>query len=109
MVLSETFQLCLAFRKQEWMQLTHGEALIAADSNADAHKERGALWLRMTHRTSHQGLVLINHQGPRPFNSGGVCGGTATAKHLLKVASEVSMDGDAVVIVGDFYADEKAT
>jgi len=104
MVSSQQFRLCLAYRKHEWQEVSHGETLISADSVANAHTERGALWIKLLHE-SGQNLLLVNYEGPRPFNSGGVCGGTATAKHLLKMAQQVTNPGDGILIVGDFHAD----
>jgi len=60
--------------------------------------------LRLKHKSSHQTLFFVNHHGPLSINSGGLCGGQATAHNLIKVIQKHGKKGDTVVIVGDFNA-----
>eukprot|EP00928_Gymnodinium_smaydae_P028891 TRINITY_DN2190_c0_g2_i1.p1 TRINITY_DN2190_c0_g2~~TRINITY_DN2190_c0_g2_i1.p1 ORF type:complete len:438 (-),score=70.40 TRINITY_DN2190_c0_g2_i1:361-1575(-) len=94
----------LAFRSSRWEKLTYGKGeFVAEDENR--RWKRGAHWVRLKEKSSGRGLFVLNHHGPLPVNSGGVCGGEATAYNLLRMIDLHSGPGDALLLVGDFNAD----
>merc|ERR1712083_436168 len=62
--------------------------------------------MRLQHVASGKVLLFLNHHGPTPVNSGGLCGGSSTAFKLLKLIAATAQQGDAIVMVGDFNADD---
>mmetsp|Transcript_117050 Transcript_117050/g.335820 ORF Transcript_117050/g.335820 Transcript_117050/m.335820 type:complete len:121 (-) Transcript_117050:171-533(-) len=62
------------------------------------------MWVRIQHRQTGQTVLFINHHGPLPLNSGGRCGGEATAFNLFRLMGTHAQEGDVVVLVGDFNA-----
>lgn len=96
--------IALAYRKEAFELLEQGVADVAEDGPAQHFGRRSTVWVRLTHKASHRPVFFINHHGPTPVNSGGVCGSAATAYNLLKVIAENAKVGDAVILVGDFNA-----
>ena len=66
---------------------------------------RSVLWARFRNIETGAMVFFMNHHGPLPVNSGGLCGGRATAYNILRVAGYFAHPGDDVVLVGDFNAD----
>mmetsp|Transcript_53067 Transcript_53067/g.164199 ORF Transcript_53067/g.164199 Transcript_53067/m.164199 type:complete len:381 (-) Transcript_53067:25-1167(-) len=101
-----TFQssrtLCMAYRRSGWSLLSYGHATVAEDHKG-LFGQRGAQWMRLQHSNGTT-LFFLNHHGPLPVNSGGICGGTATAHNLLRLIGEHAHVGDALILVGDFNA-----
>lgn len=60
--------------------------------------------MRLQHKSSDMTLFFMNHHGPLSVNSGGACGGKATAHNLLKAMAKNGKPGDVLVLVGDFNA-----
>jgi endonuclease/exonuclease/phosphatase family metal-dependent hydrolase len=96
--------ICLAFRKSNWALLTHGEAIVGEDRPQEFWGRRFAQWVRLRHLASGKVAMFVNHHGPLPLHTGGVCGGTATAHNLLQLIAQNSSPGDAVFLAGDFNA-----
>lgn len=46
----------------------------------------------------------MNHHGPLSVNSGGLCGGEATAYNILQIMAKNAQVGDVLMLVGDFNA-----
>ncbi|CAK0838554.1 unnamed protein product [Prorocentrum cordatum] len=46
----------------------------------------------------------MNHHGPLPVDTGGKCGGKVTAANLIRVITANAVEGDAIIVVGDFNA-----
>jgi len=66
--------------------------------------KRGAQWMRLQNIRTGKTLFFVNHHGPLSVNSGGVCGGHATAHNLLKLMAQKAAVGDLLILVGDFNA-----
>jgi endonuclease/exonuclease/phosphatase family metal-dependent hydrolase len=102
---------CVAFRNTTWSLLDSGHTEVAEDGDfvrKNYWGTRTAQWLRLRHNASGRVLFFVNHHGPLPLHSGGLCGGLATAYNLLQVISNHSQSTDAVVLVGDFNANSQS-
>eukprot|EP00450_Noctiluca_scintillans_P014325 CAMPEP_0194488834 /NCGR_PEP_ID=MMETSP0253-20130528/8611_1 /TAXON_ID=2966 /ORGANISM="Noctiluca scintillans" /LENGTH=360 /DNA_ID=CAMNT_0039329241 /DNA_START=24 /DNA_END=1106 /DNA_ORIENTATION=+ len=97
--------LALAYRTSRWDVLDHGFSDVAEDKVTSLHGRRSVLWARFRDKTLGQTVFFMDYHGPLPVNSGGLCGGHATAFNLLKVAGHYAHRQDAVVLAGDFNAD----
>jgi len=62
------------------------------------------LWMRLQHHATGRTLFFVNHHGPLSVNSGGICGGQATAHNLVRIMLDNAKLGDALVLTGDFNA-----
>lgn len=104
----EAFQgghaICMAYHKRSWTLLAKGEAEVAEDMKQRYYGRRGSQWMRLRHTATGTGAFFLNHHGPLAINSGGVCGGQATAYNLLHVIAANAQAGDLVILVGDFNA-----
>jgi len=94
--------LCMAYRKSTWSLISHGQDHVSADRQFG---KRDAQWMRLHSQQSGRTLFFVNHHGPLPLNSGGVCGGGAVATNLVTLVAQRAQRGDAVIIVGDFNSD----
>merc|ERR1711862_504516 len=47
-------------------------------------------------------VFFANHHGPLPVNTGGLCGGRATALNIVKMIAQKMKPGDIVIMGGDF-------
>jgi len=94
----------IAYKKTRWERLDYGKGEKFAE-DANGRWQRGAHWIRLQEKSTGQKLFVLNHHGPLPINSGGKCGGEATAYNMLKMAEENSEEGDAIILTGDFNAD----
>jgi len=92
-------QCCMAYRKTAWRMLSNGAGYVATDVQ---YGLRPAQWLRLQHKQTRRVLFFVNHHGPMPVGSGGVCGGKSSAYQILKLISLRARCGDALVLVGDF-------
>jgi hypothetical protein len=98
---------CVAFRNATWSLLGSGHSEVAEDGDfvrKNYWSKRTGQWLRLRHKASGRVLFFVNHHGPLPLHSGGLCGGLATAYNLLQLISNNMESTDAVVLVGDFNA-----
>jgi endonuclease/exonuclease/phosphatase family metal-dependent hydrolase len=96
----------IGFRNESWSLLGKGQRFVAEDEQGPMYfGKRIALWARLWHRQSGHTVFFMNHHGPLPVNSGGVCGGDVTAHNLAQVVVDNAAPGDAVILVGDFNAD----
>jgi endonuclease/exonuclease/phosphatase family metal-dependent hydrolase len=101
------YATCVAFRHTSWALLAHGDADVAEDGDwlrDNYWSKRTAHWLRLRHISSNRTVFFVNHHGPLPLHSGGLCGGAATAYNLLRVINSNGQSGDAVILAGDFNA-----
>jgi endonuclease/exonuclease/phosphatase family metal-dependent hydrolase len=97
--------LALAYRTSRWDVLDHGYSDVAEDKVTSLHGRRSVLWARLRDKTLGQTVFFMDYHGPLPVNSGGLCGGYATAFNLLKIAGHYAHRQDAVLLAGDFNAD----
>lgn len=98
--------LCVAYYASTWLLVAQGEEFVAEDTQSQYYGKRAAQWIRVRHASCGKMVFLVNHHGPLPVNTGGVCGGIATAHNLLKVISRNAQPNDAVILLGDFNADD---
>eukprot|EP00929_Paragymnodinium_shiwhaense_P054559 TRINITY_DN27346_c0_g1_i1.p1 TRINITY_DN27346_c0_g1~~TRINITY_DN27346_c0_g1_i1.p1 ORF type:complete len:669 (+),score=118.03 TRINITY_DN27346_c0_g1_i1:85-2091(+) len=96
--------ICAAYRKDAWNLEANGEEDVAEDMFTEWYGNRGVIWARLRHKNTSAGLFFLNHHGPLSVNSGGVCGGVATARNILQVVKDNARHGDIIVVVGDFNA-----
>lgn len=99
-----THAICMAYRKDAWSLLAKGEADVAEDMRTEYYGTRGTQWMRLKHKASGRNLFFVNHHGPLSVNSGGLCGGQATAYNILQVMAKNAQVGDVLMLVGDFNA-----
>lgn len=96
--------LSMAYDRFDWEQLHQGAADVAEDRRQQYYGRRGIQWVRLRHRQSRKTLFIVNHHGPLPIPTGGICGGRATAYNILKQIAEHAEDDDMIVLTGDFNA-----
>eukprot|EP00434_Breviolum_minutum_P037935 symbB.v1.2.033639.t1/scaffold4202.1/size44672/5 len=104
----EAFQgnhaICMAYRKDTWSLIAKGETDVAEDMRTEYYGTRGTQWMRLQHKDTGRYLFFVNHHGPLSVNSGGLCGGQATAFNILQVMAKNAQVGDVLMLVGDFNA-----
>merc|ERR1711862_371531 len=66
-------------------------------------------WGRVKHIQTGKVVFLANHHGPLPVNTGGLCGGTATALNIVKMIAQNMQRGDVVTMGGDFNAANRSS
>jgi len=98
------YDTCMAYKRLDWKLLSHGFTEVAEDMPKNYYGRRGALWMRLQHKTAGHTLFFVNHHGPLSVNSGGICGGQATAHNLIRIMTDNAKPGDVVVLTGDFNA-----
>jgi len=97
--------LCIAYLRSSWNVLADSSENVAEDQRGDQwYGTRAAMWVRLQHVTTKQVVFFINHHGPLPVQSGGRCGGQATAFNILELIAIQAREGDVVVLTGDFNA-----
>jgi endonuclease/exonuclease/phosphatase (EEP) superfamily protein YafD len=98
------FMTAVAIRTSVFDILAQGKVEVADDSHHQYYGRRGVIWARLHHKPSGRYVFFVNHHGPTPVNTGGLCGNAATAYNILKVIATNAMVGDAVLLAGDFNA-----
>jgi len=100
------YELCMAFRRSAWDLLAKGIEVVAEDARIPGQYfgQRAVQWVRLAHRGTENKLFVMNHHGPLPINTGGLCGCQATAGNILSAIRQNAVTGDAVVLLGDFNA-----
>lgn len=96
--------LCVAYRQDTWDLVAQGETFVAEDLRTAYFGKRSVQWIRVLHQVSGRIVFFANHHGPLGINSGGICGGQATAQNILNVIRNNGVHGDAIILVGDFNA-----
>lgn len=99
--------MAIAWRKAAWDRLGSGIERVAEDRRDQYFGRRGVLWVRLRNRNNGRTLLFANHHGPLPVGTGGVCGGEATAYNILSLLRREAGERDAVILTGDFNADEQ--
>lgn len=101
--------VCLAYDKKKFKLLSKGKKEVAEDERAQHYGKRGVMWARLEETSGKKRTILFaSHHGPLRVNSGGMCGGKATAWNLLHVLKDNSKEDDVIIIVGDFNADQNS-
>jgi hypothetical protein len=96
--------LCLVYRKSEWNVLSSGQEQVGEDQPDNYWGRRSVQWMRIQSKPFGRIVFFMNHHGPLQIDSGGICGGEATAFRLVGVATANAEPGDAILLVGDFIA-----
>lgn len=97
--------LAIAYRSVSWRLLASGETSVGEDRKDQWYGKRDVMWGRFRHRDTMKTVFFANYHGTLPVNSGGLCGGTATACNILAEIASNAHQHDAVILVGDFNAD----
>jgi len=92
----------LAYEKSRWQLLSHKMVAVGEDRREQWYGRRNVLFGRIRHRASGKTVFFGTHHGPLPVNTGGLCGGRATAYNILKTIATNAKSGDAIIMVGDF-------
>jgi len=100
--------VALAYRKATWTALDHGVVDVAEDRKDQWYGRRSVVWVRLKHASTGRTVFFMNHHGPLPVNSGGMCGGAATVYNVLKVAKDNMASDDVVILTGDFNSDSNS-
>lgn len=103
-VFNGTHAVCMAYRKSVWTLMDHGLREVAEDMPTKYYGTRGAQWMRLRHIETGKIVFFVNHHGPLSVNSGGLCGGEATANNLVEMMGTLAQVGDVLILVGDFNA-----
>lgn len=98
----------IAYEKAAWSLLSSGKDDVAEDRPEQHYGRRGVGWARLRHRASGKVVFAVNHHGPLPVNTGGKCGGKATAYNMLRVIGRNAEAGDMKVLMGDLNADKNS-
>ena len=102
----DTFQgghaVNIGWLKSTWEKLKAGTTDVAEDTKAQWYGRRIAVWGRFRNKQTGQNAFFMNHHGPLPVGTGGMCGGYSVAYNMLKVIGLNAHKGDLIVIVGDF-------
>lgn len=96
--------ICLVYNSDTFDLITKGQGDVAEDQKAQYYGKRGAMWVRLNHKATGKKVFFMNHHGPLPVNSGGICGAEGTAYNLLQMVAKNAMVGDKIFLVGDFNA-----
>jgi len=96
--------ICMAYNKKAWSLIVNGTEDVAEDMPTKYYGKRGVQWMRLKSKATDKTLFFMNHHGPLSVNSGGTCGGEATAFNLMRVMAKYAQVGDVLVLVGDFNA-----
>jgi len=94
--------LSIAYDGSQWEELRQGSADVAEDRPEQYFGRRAIQWVRLRHKRSRKTILAVNHHGPLPVPSGGVCGGSATAYNILRETTNNAEHGDLIVLAGDF-------
>eukprot|EP00933_Yihiella_yeosuensis_P062169 TRINITY_DN65117_c0_g1_i1.p1 TRINITY_DN65117_c0_g1~~TRINITY_DN65117_c0_g1_i1.p1 ORF type:complete len:307 (-),score=21.68 TRINITY_DN65117_c0_g1_i1:109-1029(-) len=100
--------LVTAYKHDAWKILKFGEAEVAEDQKKQYYGRRGALWTRFQSRRNGRVVFFVNHHGPLPRDTGGLCGPESTAYNLLQLIASNSVPGDTLILVGDFNANSSS-
>lgn len=95
----------LAYKKDVFDHIADGHGYVAEDrkdASGQYYGKRAAQWVRLTHKPTGHKVFYLNHHGPTPVGTGGICGAKATAYQLLKMIADNAEVGDLIFITGDF-------
>jgi len=96
--------VAIAYKKDEWVLVANGMNEVAEDRPEQWWGLRGALWARFGHLSTGKTILVVNHHGPLPIDTGGRCGRRATAWNLLRTIATHALQADGIFLLGDFNA-----
>jgi len=96
----------IAYDKRRWSKLGGGSEEVAEDRWEQHYGRREVGWVRLRNKASGRVVFAVNHHGPLPVNTGGLCGGEATAYAILKVMGTKARRSDFKLLLGDLNADK---
>lgn len=102
----------IGYKRDSFTLLARGQDYVAEDKKGPGttyYGKRGALWVRLQHIDTQKVVFFMNHHGPLPLHSGGVCGGKTTAANLLQLIVTNAQRSDVIILVGDFNAGTQST
>lgn len=102
-------EICMAYKTAKWSLESRGQDSVAEDGPSSYWRKRDVQFLRLRHQETGKVLLFMNHHGPLPISSGGVCGGRTTAYNIAAKVAAVAQPGDTVVILGDFNSGKDST
>lgn len=94
----------IAYDKSKWSELGSGLEEVAEDRPEQYWGRREVGWARLKNKDGKV-VFVVNHHGPLPVNTGGICGGEATAYNILKVIGTKAQQNDFKLLLGDLNAD----
>lgn len=71
--------VAIAWRKSTWEKIFTGKTDVSEDRKEQWYGRRVAAWGRFNNKINGQKVFFINHHGPLPVNTGGLCGGQSHA------------------------------
>jgi len=95
--------IAIAWRKNTWDLLASGFDEVAEDQPG-LWGRRAVAWGRFRNKQNGKTVFFADHHGPLGTDTGGLCGGQATADNILQVIADNARKQDALFLVGDFNA-----
>jgi len=108
-VVSGHHATAIAYNKSKWSRVDSGLAEVAEDRPEQHWGRREVGWARLRSKVDGKVVFVVNHHGPLPVNTGGICGGEATAYQILKVFGTKARESDFKLLLGDLNAENWAT
>jgi endonuclease/exonuclease/phosphatase (EEP) superfamily protein YafD len=91
-----------------WNLLDKQSIDVGEDRSDQYFGKRIVSFVRLQHKLTKNTLFFVNHHGPLPVNTGGLCGLEAVAYNILKVIGKYSHISDSIVLVGDFNCNKNS-
>jgi len=107
-VVSGHHATAIAYNKDKWDKLGGGSEEVAQDRPEQYYGRREVGWARLRSKANGKVVFVVNHHGPLPVNTGGICGGEVTAYRILKVFGARAQDSDFKLLLGDLNAEYHA-
>merc|ERR1711862_627796 len=82
---------------------------VGEDRREQWYGKRPLAWGRLEHIQTGKTVFFANHHGPLPVNTGGLCGGRATALNIVKMIAQKMKPGDIVIMGGDFNSNARSS
>lgn len=91
----------MAWNKATFDYVAQGKEYVAEDRSEQHYGRRAAQWVRLIHKASGAPVFYLNHHGPTPVNTGGMCGAKGTAYNVLKAIANNAQKGDLIFMTCD--------
>jgi len=100
--------VAIAFNNKKWTLLSKGTVDVAEDKKSQYYGKRIIGYVRILNKQTNAVVFFINHHGPLPVNSGGLCESEAVVYNILKTIGTEARKSDSIILVGDFNADKNS-